>query len=231
LKNPAALVIASSAPKRKEGDLKMPQILGYVVIVAGSETYTSSGVSKVEHLGTGLYHITFDFSVANACEIVSLGHYETAGYVTAYGVPPVGPNVVEVTTFNANVEVQDLTFQLLVVGEDTGSPGATLSSTTLDFGSVSVDDAQASTKGVTLTNTGSASLVITGISISGDASFTLYSQNCEGATLAPGESCTVTVEFTPPGIGFFHATLTFTDNASTSPQQVVLKATILPSKN
>jgi hypothetical protein len=201
----------------------MPQLLGFVVVGADGTTLHASGVSNVEHVSTGLYHITFAASVANACEIASLGHYETAGYVSAYGVPPVGPNVVEVMTFTANATPQDLTFQLLVVAENTGSPVATLSSTTIDFGSVPEGYSPPPTKGVTLTNTGSASLVITGTSISGDSSFYLDSQNCEGATLAPGESCTVTVAFDPGGVLAFQATLTFTDNASNSPQHVVLK--------
>lgn len=234
IEDPGELVIPYSTPGRKEGDLKMPQILGYIVIVAGSETYTSSGVSKVEHLGTGLYHITFDFSVANACEVASLGHYETAGYVSAYGVPPVGPNVVEVTTFNANAEVQDLTFQLLVVGEETGSPAATLSRSTINFGQVYMGTSPFPTQPVTLTNTGSASLVITETSISsGDITdFTLDQQpnTCEGATLAPGESCTITVAFDPTAAKVRQAALTITDNANDSPQQVVLKGKGEPSK-
>ena len=109
----------------------MPQILGYVVIGAEGKTYLSSGVSKVEHLGTGLYHITFDFSVANACEIASIGHWQQAAWITAYGNPPAGPNVIEVMMGQyawsggalpdgevvGGIEAipADLTFQLLVV--------------------------------------------------------------------------------------------------------------------
>ena len=201
----------------------MPQSLGFVVIGVDGTMLHASGVSNVAHISTGVYHITFDFSVASACEVASLGHYETAGYITAYGVPPVGPNVVEVTTFNANAEVQDLTFQLLVVTEDTGSPGspvATLSSATIDFGKVA--EGNSKTLPVTMKNTGTAPLAITGTSISGDDLFSLASPTCEGATLAPGEDCTVNVTFDPIGNRAYYATLTFTDNASDSPQQVRL---------
>lgn len=208
----------------------MPQLLGFVVIGADGTTFLASGVSNVAHISTGVYHITFASSVANACEVASLGHYETAGYVTAYGVPPVGPNVVEVTTFNANAEVQDLTFQLLVVAQGTGSPGATLSRTSLHFTS-NTNDGQAAPQLLTLTNTGSAPLVISGISISGDPSFSIKSQTCEGATLAPGESCTVTVQFVKWDPGNVRATLTFTDNASDSPQQVSLTGECLQNPN
>ena len=111
-----------------------------------------------------------------------------------------------------------------------GSPIVTLSRTTIDFHSVPVGYSPAPTAPITLTNTGSASLVITGTSISGDPSFTyLDNQTCEGATLAPGESCTVTVEFDPLGAKVFHATFMFTDNASDSPQRVALKGEGKPS--
>lgn len=80
----------------------MPQFLGFVVVDASGQQLHASGVSNAEHISTGVYHVTFTASVADSYEIASLGNYETAGYVTAYGGLPAGPKVVEVTTFNAN---------------------------------------------------------------------------------------------------------------------------------
>ena len=213
----------------------MPQLLGFVVVGADGTTLHASGVSKVDHISTGVYHVTFTASVADSCEIASLGNYETAGYATAYGIPPVGPNVVEVTTFNANAEVQDLTFQLLVVGEETGSPAATLSSTTFDFVPIIEDSGHTESHDFTLTNTGSAPLVITATSLSNaDPKYpglSISTQTCEGATLAPGESCMVTVLFDPSGPRWYDATLTFTDNASDNPQQVSIHGECTPQGN
>jgi hypothetical protein len=80
---------------------------------------------------------------------------------------------------------------------------------------------------VTLTNTaptGGASMTVSNVSASGGSLFT-YSfivgalagpDNCSGATLQPGQTCTVTVRFTnvmsPRGINR-NGTITFTDNA------------------
>jgi hypothetical protein len=48
---------------------------------------------------------------------------------------------------------------------------------------------------------------------------------CVGQTVAAGASCTVTVEFTPTAAGDTTASLTFTDNADPTTQQVQLFAT------
>ena len=96
----------------------MAHLLGFAVVGADGTHFNADGVSNIEHVGVGLYRITFTNSVYNACEIASLGHWETAGYVTAYGVPPFGPFVVEVMTFGSNGAAQDLTFQLLVIAPD-----------------------------------------------------------------------------------------------------------------
>jgi hypothetical protein len=96
----------------------MPQILGFAVIGADGTELHLSGVTKTEHVSTGLYRITFDSSVYNACEIASIASWQTAGCITAYGVPPYGPDVVEVMTFTPNGTAEDQTFQLLVIVPD-----------------------------------------------------------------------------------------------------------------
>jgi hypothetical protein len=74
---------------------------------------------------------------------------------------------------------------------------------------------------VTLTNSGNATLSITGISITGtnptDFAMTAGSTPC-GSTLAAGASCNVNVTFTAPAAGSFSATLSVADNAAGSPQ-------------
>lgn len=71
---------------------------------------------------------------------------------------------------------------------------------------------------VTLTNTGGAALKITKATISGPFTF---STNCT-ATLNPGASCTLNLSFKPTSIGNANGTLSITDNAPQSPQQVSL---------
>ncbi len=73
---------------------------------------------------------------------------------------------------------------------------------------------------VTATNSGSTSLGISSVSVSGPnaAMFTKTADSCSGATLAAAANCTLTVTFKPTTGGTLGATLTFTDSAFNSPQ-------------
>ena len=102
-----------------------------------------------------------------------------------------------------------------------GGTTVTLSPTALSFGNQAINTTSAA-KTVTLTNTGSASLIIDSIAASAD--FTVSSTTC-GATLAAKAKCTVSVTFTPPALGAVTGSLTFTDSATNSPQTVALSGT------
>ena len=100
-------------------------------------------------------------------------------------------------------------------------PGVAFSPPGLDFGPVSMGTTS-SGRTVQLTNSGSAALTITSVTASGDFQST---DNCPRgpATLAAGNSCTITVTFTPTAPGARTGTLTVTDNAGDSPQLYGLK--------
>src|SRR4029077_4091794 len=76
-------------------------------------------------------------------------------------------------------------------------------------------------KKVTLTNTGSALLQITGISTSGDFAQT---HTCT-STLEAGAACTIEVTFHPTTTGTLTGSLTIVDDASGSPQSVTRTGT------
>ncbi|HTZ95064.1 MAG TPA: choice-of-anchor D domain-containing protein [Terriglobales bacterium] len=77
---------------------------------------------------------------------------------------------------------------------------------------------------VTLANTGSDDLLITSIT---DANAFSETNNCpiKPNVLAPGQSCTINVVFTPTGSGAATDTLIITDNAPGSPHNIPLSAT------
>jgi hypothetical protein len=104
------------------------------------------------------------------------------------------------------------------------APGASLSPTSLTFASQTVG-ATSSAQTVTLSNTGNAALSITGISITGTNPADFAETNSCGPSVAAGASCTISVTFTPATSGSLAATLTFTDNATGSPQSVALTGT------
>jgi phospholipase C len=71
---------------------------------------------------------------------------------------------------------------------------------------------------VTLTNTGTGALTISGIAATGDFA---QSNDC-GSVVAVGTSCSITVTFTPTQTGSASGTITIADNASDSPQTIIL---------
>jgi hypothetical protein len=100
---------------------------------------------------------------------------------------------------------------------------ATVSPTVLSFGN-QPQGTTSSPQVVTVTSTGTGSLVIGGITTSGTnpGSFPLSDDTCSGETIASGASCTVDVSFSPPAGGPASATLVINDNAFDSPQTVGL---------
>ena len=96
-----------------------------------------------------------------------------------------------------------------------------LSATKLAFGKRVLRTTSAA-KVVRLTNTGTSTLNISSITINGD--FAISSKTC-GTTLAAGNSCTVSVTFTPTVIGVRTGILTFNDDAPNNPQTVALTGT------
>lgn len=100
-------------------------------------------------------------------------------------------------------------------------PAVTLSPTSLTFPTQLISTTSKS-QPVTLTNTGLGVLKITKATISGP--FTFSSSNCT-STINPGASCTLNVSFKPTAIGTATGSLSITDNAPQSPQQVKLSGT------
>src|SRR5260370_1104072 len=100
------------------------------------------------------------------------------------------------------------------------APVASVSPTSLTFASQTVGTTSAA-QSVTLSNTGNASLNLTGVSASGDFAQT----NTCGSSVAAGANCTISVTFTPTASGSRTGTLSITDNASGSPQSVSLTGT------
>jgi hypothetical protein len=95
----------------------------------------------------------------------------------------------------------------------------------LNFGTVSVGSSSAP-QTVSITNTGSSSVSITKISLSGSdpGDFILDSNTC-GSSLGAGASCSITISFEPRASGSRTATLNLTDTGGGSPQTVALSGT------
>ena len=101
------------------------------------------------------------------------------------------------------------------------APGLSITPTSFAFGSLV--DGQTKSQSFTLTNTGSAALTISQLSVSG----TGYSLSglVTPSTVAAGASTTFSATFAPTTAASLPGTITITSNASTSPSTVALSGT------
>jgi hypothetical protein len=91
----------------------------------------------------------------------------------------------------------------------------------LNFGKTGL--ASTAVQTVTLTNNGSSSVTVSGVSVSG-AGFTA-SGSASGITVSPNQTTTVRASFTPYSIGSLTGKLTITSNANNSPATIALSGT------
>jgi sugar lactone lactonase YvrE len=135
-----------------------------------------------------------------------------------------------VQTYSATISVASSasnspqTSTLTGTGTAVPLPAAVFNPTSLAFGNQAVGTTSNQMSFI-LSNPTSVTLNISSVTITGanPGAFSIFNNAC-GATLGPS-SCTVIVTFTPPAVGAFSANVTFTDNATGSPQNVPLTGT------
>jgi hypothetical protein len=103
----------------------------------------------------------------------------------------------------------------------TETPALTLSSTSVDFGSVAVGSHGSNS--VTLTSSGTAAVVLQSVAVSGTG-FSAGQLHLP-LTLAPGQQIALPLSFTPAGAGAQQGQVTLTDNATGSPNTISLTGT------
>jgi hypothetical protein len=104
-----------------------------------------------------------------------------------------------------------------------GTPAVALSPSTVSYAPQEVGTISAP-QTVTLTNTGTASLFINGMSQQG-IDFGEVDDQCVGTFVAAGASCTISVDFRPQTTGTRVATISVIDNAPDSPQVITFTGT------
>ena len=129
------------------------------------------------------------------------------------------------TDNNNNATAATQVINLIGTGTSAGTPAVMLTPTSIGFGNQTVNTTTAATS-VTLKNTGTATLNISNIGITGTglADFAIVNNTCV-STLAMNASCTLGVTFTPADAVSYSAAVSFTDDATGSPQTVALTGT------
>ncbi len=113
--------------------------------------------------------------------------------------------------------------QVTITGTGSG-PAAQLSPTSEAF-AVQLINTTSSSRTVTLSNTGNATMSITSISITGANAGDFARTTTCGATLAAGANCSIPVTFRPTATGARTATLSVSDSAPGSPHTIPLTGT------
>jgi hypothetical protein len=104
------------------------------------------------------------------------------------------------------------------------SPTVSLSATSVSFPNETVGS-ESTLQTVTLTNTGSVTLTITSIALTGTNPTSFLTSNTCGSSVAAGGTCNLNLRFDPKTTGSLSAALTLTDNATNSPQSIALSGT------
>ncbi|MFZ0816457.1 MAG: choice-of-anchor D domain-containing protein [Candidatus Sulfotelmatobacter sp.] len=175
-------------------------------------TVTNASASAVTVSGVV---VAGDFAQTNSCSTVAPNGGTCSISVT---FTPTATGIRTGTvTITDNAQGSPQTVSLTGTGSATSAPIATLSSTSLTFAAQQVGTSGAA-QAVSLTNSGTAALTISGVVVTGN-----YSQinNCP-SSLAAGSACAINISFAPTASGTRTGTLTISDNATGSPQIVSL---------
>ncbi|HEV2378441.1 MAG TPA: alkaline phosphatase family protein [Terriglobia bacterium] len=186
---------------------------------------TPNGIAVGNLTGNGQLDLVTSNQGGNTISVLLGNSNGTFGGHTDY-TAGTGPSGLAVADFNGDgaldAAVTDSAANAVsvILQATAGAPKVTFSPVSLTFGKQAVGTSSAP-QTVTLTNSGSATLNITGAKTGPD-----YSQtNTCGTSVAAGASCTFSVIFKPTKTGPLNESLTIADNASGSPQSVKLLGT------
>lgn len=111
-------------------------------------------------------------------------------------------------------------FAKFVLQQLTGMKTASLLSSTVAFGAVSVSTPK--TASLVLQNTGTQTVTLSSITVTGTNASDFAQSNSCGSSLAPGTSCPLNLTFTPSALGARTATLTVNDDSTNGPHVATL---------
>jgi hypothetical protein len=129
----------------------------------------------------------------------------------------------QVGSLNVTDNAADSPQAVALTGKGT-APQVSLSASSLSFWS-QVVGTTSSAQSLTLSNTGEATLAISGVAMTGSESKDFSLESGCGGSLHPGASCDLTLTFTPASVGTRSATLQVTTDAPGSPHTVALAGT------
>ncbi|MGA7963471.1 MAG: choice-of-anchor D domain-containing protein, partial [Candidatus Acidiferrales bacterium] len=193
-------------------------------------TITNTGIGPLGFTGVNTGNSP-DFSAAGACVPVGTGAVAVVQPLssctfTVTFAPPAGAasGAVSETLILTTDGTSNVTVAVSGTVGGASGPAVTLAPTSLTFASQSVGTTSAA-QSVMLTNSGTAALTISGITVTGTNNGDFAQTNTCPASLAAAANCSISVTFTPTAAGGRSASISIADNATGSPQTVPLTGT------
>jgi sugar lactone lactonase YvrE len=239
------LFIADSLNNRVvEVESGQPPSLNFAATPAGSVSSDSPQNATIQNVGNAALifpvpgiganpsistNFTLGSNATGACPMLTAGSSQpgtlapgaTCVFPISFQPAATGTVYGTLTLTDNNLNAVGPAFATQTIALSGAAPAATISATMLAFGPQQVQMASAQQQ-VTLTNTGSAALIITNIAVAGTNSSAFVFPNPCGGSLAPGANCAITGHFTPAGAGPMTASLIISDNDAGSPHTVAL---------
>ena len=193
------------------------QIVGSTSIAQSVTVVNSGSAALVFNALTLTGTVAADFTRSGTCTATaSLAAGATCSLSFTFTPGAVGARSATLT-IASNASNGSAVLSLAGTGAAAPAPAVSLAPGSLDFGNQGIGVLSA-LRTVTLTNTGSGSLSLGGITATGPFAVT---NNC-GASVAAGASCTLSASFTPSASGAISGSLSVASNAVGSPHTVGL---------
>jgi len=191
-----------------------------LTVILSNRGSLATTVSTVAISGTN----ASDFSETDTCAGHSLAEGGGSCTINVKLTPSVSGAESALLTITDTAGTQTV----IVTGTGTaaGAPGFSPSVPAISFGKQQ-ETSKSTAMSVTVTNTGNASLMISGLQVSGSnaGDFAISVDTCSGVIVPMSGTCSVSATFTPSTTGTEIASLQFADNAAGSPQSVGLNGT------
>ncbi|HVI09343.1 MAG TPA: alkaline phosphatase family protein [Candidatus Binatia bacterium] len=198
------------------GQIKMGASSSPKTVTITNNGAAALGITDID-IQDGAFHNYPDYSQTNTCGS-SLAAGASCKFTITFSPVTSGNRNGSLLVLDTDPTTSPIT--ATINGTGIAEPLVGLSPTSLSFPNQPVGTSSAA-ETITLTNTGALALNFTSVAISGDFSQT---NNC-GSSVGIGGSCAINVVFSPTTGGMRTGTLTFTDNALSSPQTVSLSGT------
>ena len=193
--------------------------------VSAPQTFT---ITNVGGLGVTIASIASDsasFPVTHDCPIApdTIEHGESCTVSTTFAPAAAGMHAGTIAIISdAPVDGTEFDVALAGVGLDPSKPSVELSTTSLDFGSQTINTTSSKLY-VVLTNNGGAALNVT--TVTAAAPFAVDTDCDDNAVSPNGGRCVIQTTFTPTALGNVTGAITINDDAPDTPQTISLEGT------